>query len=117
MEAVHLQGQLRSEGAKWPRDVMIYVGDFTRPDGVGPLAEIRQLVVHDDARPRRINGPSKSDKTQWGERVARRTGGSGPHRAAHIWLMVLVAETARPSSSTTDTCDVPTWSGGGATLP
>lgn len=42
----------------------IYVGDFTRPDGVGSLAEIRQLVVHDDARPRRINGPSESDKTQ-----------------------------------------------------
>lgn len=41
-----------------------YVGDFTRPDGVGSLAEIRQLVVQDDARPRRINGPSKSDKTQ-----------------------------------------------------
>lgn len=43
--------------------------DFTRPDGVCPLAEVRQLVVHDDARPRGIKGPSKTDKTQSGEQI------------------------------------------------
>lgn len=29
---------------------------------------------------------------------------------AHNWFMVLVAETASPSSSRTDTCVVPKWS-------
>lgn len=92
------------------------MGDFTRTDGVCSLAEIRQLVVHDDARPRGINGPSKSDKTQLGEWLTGGSSASVPHHAAHIWLMVLVAETASPSSSTTDTCVVPKRSGGGAML-
>lgn len=94
----------------------IYVGDFTCADGVCSLAEIRQLVVHDDARPRRINGPSKSDKRQLGEWVTGGTSTSEPRHAAHIWLMVLVAETASPSSSTTDTCVVPKRSNGGEML-
>lgn len=101
--------------------LLFNVCDFTRPHCVGPPAEIRQLVVEDDACSRGVNGSSESTA-----QIRRRHYDLIEYRPiitdclkgcpAHRWFMVLVAETARPSSSMTETCVVPMWSGPGTVL-
>lgn len=91
----------------------VCVGDFTCPQRVRPPAEIRQLVVEDDACPRGVNGSSKSKKkNKKRQNMSKRmthhiVRAHRNHLPAHNWFMVLVAETASPSSSRTDTCVVP----------
>lgn len=123
-EAVHLQ-QLQF----WLHCCLVFIRltscvdvcDFTRPHCVGPPAEIRQLVVEDDACSRGVNGSSESTA-----QIRRRHYDLIEYRPiitdclkgcpAHRWFMVLVAETASPSSSMTETCVVPMWSGPGTVL-